>query len=147
MLCPLKCLESDGERSGEVVRLERRELAEHEREYCPQREVKCEFCGRAVKACEMNTHLGECEEFPVECPNSCEVAGETCTRQMKRGDIPLHLAECPLQRVKCPYWEYGCREEMERRQLDLHEKEYIHTHFKLVMKEMKQKQIESNDKI
>ena len=144
MLCPLKCVESDGDRSGEVVRLERRQLAEHEREYCPQRELKCEFCGRAVRACEMNPHLGECEEFPVECPNSCEVAGETGTRQMKRGAVPLHLAECPLQRVKCPYWEYGCREEMEMRQLDLHEKEYIHTHFRLAMKEMKQKLIESD---
>ena len=96
----------------------------------------------------MNPHLGECDEFPVECPNSCEVAGETCTRQMKRGDVPLHLAECPLQRVKCPYWEYGCREEMEMRQLDLHEKEYIHTHFRLAMKGMKgmkRKQIESDE--
>ena len=95
----------------------------------------------------MNPHLGECDEFPVECPNSCEVAGETGTRQMKRGDVPIHLAECPLQIMKCPYWEYGCREEMERRQLDLHEKEYIHTHFRLAMKEMKQKLTESNDKI
>ena len=90
----------------------------------------------------MNPHLGECEEFPVECPNSCEVTGETCTRQMKRGTVPLHLAECPLQIVKCPYWEYGCREEMEMRQLDLHEKEYIHTHFRLAMK---RKQIESDE--
>ena len=125
-------------------------MAEHKSEYCPQRELKCEFCGRAVRACGMNPHLGECEEFPVECPNSCEVAGETCTRQMNRGDVPLHLAECPLQSVKCPYWEYGCRDEMERRQLDLHEKEYIHTHFRLVMKdikETKQKQTESNIKI
>ena len=144
MLCPLKCVESDGERRGEVVRLESRQLAEHEREYCPQRELKCEFCGRAVKACEMNPHLGECEVFPVECPNNCAVAGETGIRQMKRGTVPIHQSECPLQRVKCPYWEYGCREEMEMRQLDLHEKEYIHTHFRLVMKEMKQKQIESD---
>ena len=117
-------------------------MAEHEREYCLQRELKCDFCGRAVRACEMNPHLGECEEFPVECPNSCEVVGETYTRQMKRGAVPLHLAECPLQRVKCPYWEYGCREEMEMKQLDLHEKEYIHTHFRLAMK---RKQIESDE--
>ena len=150
VLCPLKCVESDGERRGEVVRLERRQLAEHKSEYCPHRELKCELCGSAVRACEMNPHLEECEEFPVECPNSCEVVGEAGTRQMKRGDVPLHLAECPLQRVKCPYWEYGCREEMERRQLDLHEKEYIHTHFRIVMKdikETKQKQTESNIRI
>ena len=146
VLCPRKCVESDGERSGEVVRLERRQMAEHEREYCPQRELECEFCGRVAKACEMNPHLGECEEFPLDCPNGCEVA-ETGTGQMKRGDVPLHLTECPLQRVECPYREYGCGEEMERRQLDLHEREYMHTHFRLAMKEIKQKQIESDNKI
>ena len=87
----------------------------------------------------MNSHLGECEEFPVECPNGCQM-----TRQLKRSDIFIHLAECPLQIVKCPYWEYGCREEMEMRQLDLHEKECIHAHFRLAMKGMKRKQIESD---
>ena len=150
VMCPLKCVESDGGRRGEVVRVERRQLAEHEREFCSQRELKCEFCGGTVRACEMNPHLGECEEFPVYCPNGCEAAGETGTRQMKRGAVPLHLAECPLQRVECPYREYGCGEEMERRQLDLHEREYMHTHFRLAMKEMKEmkeKQVESNDKI
>ena len=95
----------------------------------------------------MNPHLGECEEFPVDCPNGCEAAGETGTGQVKRGALPLHLSECPLQRVECPYREYGCGEEMERRQLDLHEREYMHTHFRLAIKAMKQKQIESNDKI
>ena len=93
----------------------------------------------------MNPHLGECEEFPVDCSNGCEAAGETGTRQMKRGAVPLHLAECPLQRVECPYREYGCGEEMERRQLDLHEREYMHTHFRLAMKEVKRKQIESTE--
>ena len=142
VMCPLKCVESDGERGGEVMRVERRQLAEHEREFCSQRELKCEFCGGAVRACDMNPHLGECEEFPVDCPNGCEAAGETGTRQMKRGAVPLHLTECPLQRVECPYREYGCGEEMERRQLDLHEREYMHTHFRLAMKAMKRKQTE-----
>ena len=87
----------------------------------------------------MNPHLGECEEFPVECPNGCQLK-----IQLKRRDIFIHLAECPRQIVKCPYWEHGCREEMERRQLDLHEKECIHTHFRLAMKGMKRKQIESD---
>ena len=124
VMCPLKCVESDGERRGEVVRVERRQLAQHEREFCSQRELKCEFCGGAVRACEMNPHLGECEEFPVDCPNGCEATGETGTRQMKRGAVPLHLAECSLQRVECPYREYGCEEEMERRQLAEHAKEF-----------------------
>ena len=71
-----------------------------EREFCSQRELKCEFCGGAVRACEMNPHLGVCEEFPIDCPNGCEAAGETGTGQMRRGAVPLHLSECPLQRVE-----------------------------------------------
>ena len=136
VLCPLKCVESGGERSGEVVRVERRLMAEHEREYCPQREQRCEFCGRGVRACEMNPHLEECSGFPVDCPNGCEVAGETGVRQMKREDVPLHLAECPLRTVKCPYWNYGCGEEMQRGQLDLHEREAMHTHLRLATTDM-----------
>ena len=42
--------------------------------------------------------------------------GETSTRQFKRGDVPFHLLDhCPLQIVKCPYWDFGCRDEMERK--------------------------------
>ena len=143
--CPLQRVECPYREYGCGEEMERRQLAEHEREFCSQRELKCDFCGGAVRACEMNPHLGECEEFPVDCPNGCEAVGETGTRQLKRGAVPLHLTACPLQKVECPYREYGCGEEMERRQLDLHEREYMHTHFRLAMKEMKRKQIESTE--
>ena len=59
---------------------------------------------------------------------------ETGVRQMRRGDVPIHLALCLLQTVKCPYWDYGCEWEMQRGQLDLHERESMHTHFKLADK-------------
>ena len=143
--CPLQRVKCPYRENGCGEEMERRQLAEHGREYCPQRELKCEFCGSAVRACDMNPHLGECEEFPVDCPNCCDITRETGTGQMKRGAVPLHLAECPLQRVKCPYRENGCDEEMERRQLEIHEREYMHTHFRLAMKEMKQNKIESNE--
>ena len=139
-----KCVVLEGKRKEKTLQLEENLSPGDEG---PQRELKCEFCDGAVRACEMNHHLAECVEVPVDCPNGCEAAGETGTRQMKRGAIPLHLTECPLQRVECPYREYGCGEEMERRQLDLHEREYMYTHFRLAMKEMKQKQLESGDKI
>ena len=145
--CPLQRVECPYREYGCGEEMERRQLAEHEREFCSQRELKCDFCGGAVRACGMNPHLGECKDFPVDCPNDCEAVGEAGTGQLKRGAVLLHLAECPLQRVECPYREYGCGEEMERRQLDLHEREYMHTHFRLAMKEMKRKQMESNDKI
>ena len=46
-----------------------------------------------------------------------------------------------LQIVQCAYWEHGCREEIERILTDVHEREFMHVHFKLSMSassEMKQ---------
>ena len=93
-----------------------------------------------MKASEMNPHLEKCEEFPLPCPNGCSREGEDGVREMKRKDIPVHLDNhCPLQKVQCAYWEHGCREEMERRHTDTHEKEFLYIHYKLSMTEMKQK--------
>ena len=114
--CPLQCVFTEGVRKGKVVRVERRLIPKHKRDFCPQRILKCEFCDNGVNACKMNFHLEKCEMFPVNCPNGCMITGETSTRQIKRGDVPFHLLDsCPLQIVKCPYWDFGCRDEMERK--------------------------------
>ena len=143
-VCPLGCVSLEGEKKGEVVRMERRHIPGHVKDSCPLREIVCEFCEGKVKASEMNPHLEDCEEFPLDCPNGCSREGEDGVREVKRKDIPVHLDNhCPLQKVQCPYWDHGCREEMERRHTDTHEKEFLHIHFKLSLTEMKQKQIES----
>ena len=127
-----------------MVKMERRHIAGHIRDSCPLRKVECEFCEGEVKATEMNPHLEDCDEFPLPCPNRCGREGEEGLREVKRKDIPVHLDEhCPLQKVQCAYWEHGCREEMERRHTDTHEREFLHVHFKLSMTKMEQKQNES----
>ncbi|KAI6661704.1 TNF receptor-associated factor 6-like isoform X3 [Oopsacas minuta] len=142
VLCPLGCVCLEGERKGKVLKLEKRQIPEHQSDSCPLRELVCEFCVNNVKACEMNPHLEDCEHFPVPCPNECVREGEEVTRQLKRRDVPVHLTDvCPLQKVECPYWLYGCREEMERRELDLHEREFMHIHYRLSMADMKLKHI------
>ena len=143
-VCPLGCVSLEGEKKGEVVRMERRHIPGHMKDSCPLREIVCEFCEGKVKASEMNPHLEDCEEFPLHCPNGCSREGEDGVREVKRKDIPVHLDNhCPLQKVQCPYWEHGCREEMERRHTDIHEREFLHIHFKLSSTKMEQKQIES----
>ena len=143
-MCPLGCVSLEGEKKGEVVRIERRHILEHVKYFCPRREIVCEFCDGKVKASEMNLHLEDCEEFPLHCPNGCSREGEDGVREMKRKDIPVHLDNhCPLQKVQCPYWDHGCREEVERRHTDTHEREFLHIHFKLFMTKTEQKQIES----
>ena len=142
--CPLGCVSLEGERKGEVIMIERRNILEHVRDSCPLREVVCEYCEGKVKASEMNPHLEDCDEFPLHCPNGCSKEGEEGLRELKRKDIPVHLDNhCPLQKVQCAYWEHGCREEMERRQTDTHEREFFHIHFKLSMTDIKRKQTES----
>eukprot|EP00800_Vazella_pourtalesii_P021558 TRINITY_DN807_c1_g1_i5.p1 TRINITY_DN807_c1_g1~~TRINITY_DN807_c1_g1_i5.p1 ORF type:complete len:309 (+),score=85.60 TRINITY_DN807_c1_g1_i5:473-1399(+) len=128
--------------------MERRHIAGHIRDSCPLRKVECEFCEGEVKATEMNLHLEDCDEFPLPCPNRCGREGEEGLREVKRKDIPVHLDEhCPLQKVQCVYWEHGCREEMERRQTDTHEREFFHIHFKLSMTDIKQKQTDSTEQL
>ena len=147
-VCPLGCVSLEGEKKGEVVRMERRHIPGHVKDSCPQREIVCEFCEGKVKASEMNPHLEDCEEFPLDCPNGCSGEGEDGVREVKRKDIPVHLGNhCPLQNVQCPYWDHGCREEMERRHTDTHEREFLHIHFKLSLTKTELKLIESTNRI
>ena len=74
--CPLGCVSLDGERKGEVVKMERRHIPGHVRDSCPLREVVCEFCEGEVTASEMNPHLENCDELPLPCPNLCRREGE-----------------------------------------------------------------------
>ena len=142
--CPLGCVCLGGERDGQVARLERRHIPGHVRDSCPLRVVTCEFCEGEVKASEMNPHLEDCEAFPLPCPNGCAREGEDVVREVKRRDLTVHLdTHCPLQIVQCPYRDHGCREEMERRLTDTHEREFLHIHFKLSMTDMKLKLDES----
>ena len=136
--CPLGCVSLEQEeRKGEVVKMERRLIPEHMRDSCLMREVVCEFCEREVKAREMNLHLKDCVEFPLPCPNGCSREGEDGVRELKRKDIPVHLDNhCPLHKVQCSYWDHGCKEEMERRHTDTHEREFLHIHFKLSITDM-----------
>ena len=72
----------------------------------------------------MDRH-GTCEKYTVPCPNNC-------SKKVPRTSVDAHLSvDCPLQVIKSPYREYGCEEMMERKLVDLHEREYLQSHFKL----------------
>ena len=147
--CPLGCVSlEEGEREGEVVKMERRFIPEHVRDSCPMREIVCEFCDGEVRAREINPHLKDCVEFPLPCPNGCSREGEDGVRELKRKDIPVHLDNhCPLHKVQCSFWDHGCKEEMERRHTDTHEREFLHIHFKLSMTDLQHELSIANEKI
>ena len=135
--CPLGCVCLVGEREGQVARLERRHIPGHVRDSCPLRVVTCDFCEGEVKASEMNPHLEDCEAFPLPCPSGCAREGEDEVREVKRRDLTVHLdTHCPLQIVQCPYRDHGCREEMERRLTDTHERALDTANVKIANQEL-----------
>ena len=132
--CPLQEVECLYAEYGCKEKMERRSVEDHQKDHCLMRPVHCELCNNEMKACLMNEHIETCGEYLVLCPNSC--AEEV--RMLKRKDLPSHLEECPLQEIECPYAEFGCEEKMERKLLDQHVKESIHTHFRLTIVKMKE---------
>ena len=127
MACPLGCRDE----KGEVSRVERRRVETH-MTCCPMRTVKCEYCNSEIKAFRMIKHLELCDEFPIFCPNKCGAESK-----IRRKDKSIHLSqECLLQETECPYPQYGCEVKVQRRNLEQHEKEYMHKHMKLTINNM-----------
>ena len=108
---------------------------------CPMREIACEYCSDIIIAYRLEVHKGTCEKNTVPCPNNCN-------KNVARNSVNAHLSvDCPREVVKCPYREYGCEEMMERKLVDLHEREYLQSHFKLTCISTKRTHAEQTEKI
>ena len=84
---------------------ERRFIAPHQNEECPQRPYSCEYCKEYYSTFEDVTeiHHAECGNYPVACPNKCQ------DDPFERSKIEDHLNdECPLAEVSCPFAYAGC---------------------------------------
>ena len=144
--CPNECISQD---TGDLCRTERRYLQEHLTELCLLRQVNCNYCSVEITAIDMNTHLSECVELCIECPNGCD------TELIKRRDVTRHMStECGLQLVACVYSLYGCEAVLERREREQHERELCHVHCRLThefysgrVEEMKRVQDRQAEKI
>ncbi|KAI6653798.1 TNF receptor-associated factor 4-like [Oopsacas minuta] len=75
---------------------ERGDVAMHETYYCSMRNISCEYCQRTGLARDLATHLDECPNFLVDCPNEC---GEVMEREI----IEEHNEECPKFRLFCHF--------------------------------------------
>ena len=110
-------------------------------EECPLREVACEHCSDMIRTYKIELHKGTCGKNTVPCPNNCG-------KKVPRNSVDAHLSvDRPLQVVKCSFREYGCEKMMERKLVDLHEREYLHSHFKLTCISTKKAHAEQIEKI
>ena len=64
-VCPLGCVSLEGEKKGEVVRMERRHIPGHVKDSCHLREIVREFCEGKVKASEMNEEQNSDKDLQI----------------------------------------------------------------------------------
>ena len=96
--------------------MERRLLADHQKNECLYRQYKCQYCGyidtydamtgsgkiknRGSMIMYGGNHYKQCIEYPLDCPNECG------TENIKRKDMEEHKEICPLEAIVCPFSEF-----------------------------------------
>jgi TNF receptor-associated factor 4 len=129
--CPNKC-----DKDNKAVQLLRKDLEKHMNEECPRRQYECPHCQEAGEYQERTTeHLDECPMVEVPCPK------RRCKIQLVRRDLLKHRKECLFEKVPCKFSIIGCIEEVERKNLEEHERDSQH-HLQLAVDTVHQQQIE-----
>ena len=110
------------------ARFQRRHIASHQDEKCPERPYSCEYCHEYESTFEDVTrdHYLDCEMYPVTCPNKCR--GDF----FKRQDREKHVKnECPLEEIHCPLHYAGCGVRLPRKDMPQHMSDTV-THLTLL---------------
>ena len=119
-------------------RVSRKDLQTHLKEKCYYRPYECEYCGHKdtytaitgrqknpecldhspgsplAKKARYTDHYSECPEYPLACPNRCDVTGIRCRA------MPDHHSSCPLEPLNCPFKDAGCNEKIARNDMEDH---------------------------
>ena len=113
--CPKKCRYFDNTINNFV----RKEVADHLRDSCPNRDYKCEYCGEEDSYMTITqSHHSVCEMKVVACPVS------QCKKTMQRRLLSDHIsAECDFTVVSCKYEGVGCDAKLKRQDMCVHEED------------------------
>ena len=119
----------------------KKELMNHQQNYCPYRQVQCIYCKQTGPFHQImaQVHQNRCPGFPVNCPNQCGTSG------IKRGNFENHLKTCPMMPVDCPFSKAGCQEKMYRRDLQSHQANNVQQHLLLVMNSFSQLSVQHDN--
>ncbi|KAM9994021.1 hypothetical protein ACTFIZ_011976 [Dictyostelium cf. discoideum] len=119
--CQFKFVECSHNGCDIVLRLN--SLDGHENQ-CGFKLVTCEYCGcDNIIQKELENHHRECPKFPIDCPQSC-------SNIIERDQIKSHIEnDCNNSTIPCKYYEYGCKEEMKRSELQNHLNNVNHQYF------------------
>lgn len=125
---------------------------------CPYQLTQCIFCRMKVENWELGEHHQVCGEYPVEC-GSCKQTGiprsqmtihrerdcpativrcHSCDNTYRRSNLSSHLRyKCPEQDVPCLLEEFGCNEEVKRKDQVKHIEERVVDHLGIIVSAMK----------
>ncbi|KAM9993990.1 hypothetical protein ACTFIZ_011953 [Dictyostelium cf. discoideum] len=89
-------------------------LEEHENQ-CDFKLVICKYCGcDDIIQMELENHDCECSKFPIDCPQNCSII-------IERDQIKSHTKnDCDNSTIPCIYYEFGCKVETKRSNLQNH---------------------------
>ena len=114
----VECSQGCGER------LQRRFMRQHQNRHCICRPYVCDYCeyGSIYEDVRHN-HWPVCPNYPVRCPNKCEV------KTVTRSHLDKHLMEeCPLEKVECEFNYAGCKTRIPRKDMAAHVRENFLQH-------------------
>ena len=124
----------------EKVYVLRRDMDNHLKNTCPNRQYQCPHCKDTGRHCEITTtHLDSCPKLKIPCPNV------GCDDSVPRCELPDHQTKCLFEKVPCRYaHELGCEEEPLRKDLQQHENDYM-LHLQCAVETVNQQQIEMEE--
>ena len=110
--CPNKC---HGGGDKHITKFLRKELEKHNKE-CPRRQYECPHCQEAGEYQERTTkHPMKCPLIVLPCPKP------GCKQRIARCNLSKHYKECMFVLVPCKYAAIGCKTELLRKDLGVHE--------------------------
>ena len=121
--CPKECKDI----SGKVKHFIKKQVKEHLRRACPNRDYTCKHCGEKGTYAEITrVHDEVCDMKLLPCPNEC---GATIPRK----NIDEHVQnDCEYTVIPCKFQNIGCKREMKREKMAAHENDdKLHLHMAL----------------
>ena len=111
----------------------RRDLDQHLKNNCPNRQHQCPNCKASGRHCDITTtHLYTCPKVNIPCPN------DGCKALVPHCELADHRSKCQFEKVSCKYAGIGCKEELLRKDLEQHELDdtfHLHTAIETVNKQ------------